>query len=285
MKITISALALAGLTLPLALPVVAQEARTGVSHPDDSMVQATPDAMPAYRAKPSAAVPMAAAGASAASSNGEGYGAYVPYSGPKKAGSAVVAAAAPMTEEQADGSVVTSVVERPGEVREGTVLRARIDQPLSTLSTEPGARFTAELVEPIEKNGRVVVPIGAKIEGRVTTVHGGKRISGAALIHLEATSLVLPDGTRYAAHMQLIDTDQTRRTKIDSEGSLVRRDHPKETLAAVGLATGGAAVAGGMLGGGVGAIVGASVGAGAGTILWAEAGSAGDGAEPCAAGV
>ena len=259
MKMKLSALALAAITLPLA----AQEARVGVSTPDDSVITATPEQTPTARPKPSAAVP-----ATPRAAGGESYGAYVPYTGPKRADASVVASAVPMTEEQADATVITSVVERPGELREGTMLRARINERLSTVVTQPGSKFTAELVEPVEKNGRVVLPVGATIHGRVTTVHGGKRISGAALIHLEAESVVLPDGTRLGAHMQLIDTDQTSRTRIDSEGSLVRRDHPKETLAAIGLATGGAAVAGGMLGGGVGAAVGAGVGAGAGTILW-----------------
>ena len=153
-------------------------------------------------------------------------------------------------------------------MREGTLIRARLVQKLSTISTEPGTRFTALLAEPVEKDGRVVMPMGSTIEGRVTTVHSGRRISGAAMIHLEADSVMLPDGTRYNAHLQLIDTDQTRRTKVDGEGSLIRRDHPKETLAAVGLATGGGAAAGALIGGGVGAAVGAGIGAGAGTILW-----------------
>ena len=114
----------------------------------------------------------------------------------------------------------------------------------------------------------MVMPVGSTIEGRVTTVHGGRRISGVALIHLEAETIVLPDGARYQAHLQLIDTDQSRHTKVDGEGSLIRRDHPKETLATVGAITGGGAVTGAVLGGGVGAVVGASIGAGAGTILW-----------------
>jgi hypothetical protein len=56
--------------------------------------------------------------------------------------------------------------------------------------------------------------------------------------------------------------------KIGSEGDVVRRDHPKETMVVVGGVTGAGAVAGAMIGGGVGAAVGAGIGAGAGTIMW-----------------
>jgi hypothetical protein len=102
----------------------------------------------------------------------------------------------------------------------------------------------------------------------VTEVHSGKRISGAASLHLEPIGLTLPDGTHYVVHAQLIDTDQLNHLKVDREGTLERRDHPKETLAIAGAATGAAALTGGMIGGGVGAIVGASIGAGVSTVVW-----------------
>ncbi len=257
---TISALALAAIT---AVPAFAQEARMGVSHPDEAVIATTPEET--VPTKPSAAVPATPRSKAAAT---ETYGAYVPYTGPKLAAEREVAGGRELTEAQADASVVTSVVDRSGELREGTLLRARLVQKLSTVTTEPGTRFTALLTEPVVKDGRVVMPVGSTIEGRVTTVHSGRRISGAAMIHLEANTILLPDGARYAAHLQLIDTDQTRFTKVDGEGSLIRRDHPKETLAAVGLATGGGAAAGAVLGGGVGAAVGAGIGAGAGTVVW-----------------
>lgn len=260
---TLSGLALAAVTVfPVGLSAAAQEARMGVSHPDEAVIAATPEEAP-RPVKPSAAV---AVMPKSAAPEAETYGPYVPYTGPK--GTPATHGGREMTEAQADAAVVTAEVDRPGELREGTLLRARLTGQLSTTSTVPGTRFTALLTEPVEKDGRVVMPVGSVIEGRVTTVHGGRRISGVALIHLEAETIALPDGVRYSAHLQLIDTDQTGHTKVDGEGSLIRRDHPRETLAAVGLATGGGAAAGAVLGGGVGAAVGAGIGAGAGTIVW-----------------
>lgn len=266
MKTTIYVLAMAAVS---SFPVMAQEARMGVSHPDETAITASPEGTVAP-VKPSAAIHATTsntAGSGAAGTTGAVYGAYVPYTGPRLDRDVVVNPK-PLTEAQADADVVTTVVDRPGELREGTLLRARLVDKLSTISTEPGARFKAVLAEAVVKDGRVVMPVGSTVEGRVTTVHSGRRISGAAMIHLEADTILLPDGTRYSAHLQLIDTDQTRHTKVDGEGSMIRRDHPRETLAAVGLATGGGAAAGAVIGGGVGAAVGAGIGAGAGTILW-----------------
>ena len=268
-------------TIALAsLPALSQSARTGVSNPDPVSISAeTDEGVKVEGAKPSAAIPATAAtpakprplpSRETARGDGEVYGAYVPYRGGAAAslagGTGAEGAGAVVADP--DASIVMSVEEHAGEVREGTLLRARMRQGLSTATTVPGSSFTAELTEPVMKEGRVILPVGALIRGRVTQVHGGRRISGAAMLHLEAKSVSLPDGTHYLIHAQLIDTDQMSNTKVDHEGTLIRKDHPRETLAAVGLATGGAAAAGGVIGGGVGAAVGAGIGAGAGAIVW-----------------
>lgn len=266
----------------------AEEPRTGVAHPDEAPIEATTE-QPAVTAKPSAAVPLAAkdgeaaaagsssaaagsssaamGSSSAATGSSTTYGKYVPYAGAKPS-AATVTADQPLTEDQADAAVVTTVDDPVGALREGTLLRARVREQLSTLTTEEGSRFSAELVAPVEKDGRVVLPIGTVVSGRVTSVHGGARISGKAAIHLEADTIQVPNGPRYAARLQVIDTDQTAQTKVDREGSLVKRGHPKETAAVLGLTAGGAAAAGGVAAGPVGAVVAAGLGAGVGTVLW-----------------
>ncbi len=245
-----------------AVPALAQSTMTGVSNPEPAIITTSDDT--ATTPKPSAAKPSAATPAPA----GEVYGPYVPYTGPKSAGTtSVVAATEDTPVSNPDAQIVLTVPEREGELREGTVLRAQIRETLSTKTTVRGSRFTAEVVDPVEKGGRVIIPVGSVIEGQVTDVHGGRRITGAADLHLEPRSVTLPDGTHYVLHAQVIDTSKSE-LKVDGEGTLVRRGHGKETLAVISLATGGGAVAGAMIGGGVGAIVGASIGAGISTVVW-----------------
>ena len=282
MKLPLTAAALVFITIP----VIAQDARTGVSTPPPAEITTTSDdtAVPALKprtpeTKPSAAVP------ASSSANQVVYGPYVPYHAPGTPAPApattaafdpdanIVTTTVPDSSDTVDSAatdaeIVTSVPEREGEIREGTLLKARINEALSTTSTLEGSRFTASLTEPVEKDGRVILPIGSTLEGRVTEVRSGRRISGRAALHLEAHDVTLPDGTHYVIHAQLIDTDQTDHSNVNSEGTLVRRDHPKETLAAMSVATGGAAAAGAMMGGGVGALIGAGIGAGASTVLW-----------------
>ena len=246
------------------VPSLAQSATTtGVSRPDPVIINTSPEETITVKvapAKPSAAVPRPP---SESRADANEFGPYVPYTGPLQR--QVVASA---SSSDPDARVVTSVPEIPGEVREGTLLHVKMREQLSTLTTAAGSLFSAQLTQAVESSGRVVLPIGSVLEGRVTEVRSGRRISGRALLHLEARNIVLPDGTHYALHAQLIDSDRMNNTRVDQEGSLVRQDHAKETLAVIGATTGVAAVAGGMIGGGVGAVVGAGIGAGASTIVW-----------------
>jgi len=241
-------------------PLVAQS--SGVSNPDPVTIDATNDAAPAA---PKAAAPAKPSAAKPATE--EVYGAYVPYKGPAAAGAAPVTAPQAVPSGDMDGQIVTSVPEREGEINEGTLIRVRTREKISTAQTMPGSKFTAEIMEPITNNGRVIIPIGSVLEGQVTEIRSGRRISGGASMHLEPREITLPDGTVYVIHAQLIDTTLSS-LNVDREGTLKLRDRTKETLAVAALTTGSGAAAGALIGGGVGAVVGAGVGAGAGTIMW-----------------
>lgn len=248
-----------------AAPLFAQ--MSGVSHPDSAVIQSD-DETPAVKPltpRPSAAIP--AQTAAPAASPDTVYGTYVPYTGPKVPNSHVASSAAAPVEDPEDAMIVVNVPEREGELREGILLKTRIMDTLSTSSTLPGTRFTAEVTEAIERNGRVIIPVGAVLNGQVTEVHGGKRISGGASMHLETRDVTLPDGTHYIVHAQLVDVGG-KDFKLSDEGTLKKKDHPKETLAVIGGVTGAGAVTGAVAGGPVGAAVGAGIGAGVSTVIW-----------------
>ncbi|HEX3966989.1 MAG TPA: hypothetical protein VHW70_03400 [Edaphobacter sp.] len=242
-----------------AAPAFAQ--MSGVSHPDSTAITSDDAQTPKLTPRPSAAIP-----ATQVPATTETFGPYVPYTGPKAAGAPVVTHAIPV-ENPEDAMIVVDVPEREGELREGTLLRTRIQDTLSTETTLPGTRFSAEVTEPITRNGRVIIPVGSILNGSVTEVRGGRRITGAALLHLETRDVTLPDGTHYIVHAQLIDTGRSD-FNVTDEGTLKKKDHAKETLAVVGGVTGAGAVSGAMIGGGVGAVVGAGIGAGLSTVLW-----------------
>jgi hypothetical protein len=273
-------------TAGLAQSSPAADERTGVSHPDSAPITLAPDAAnttsgPASApAKPSAAVP--------AADSQVVYGPYVPYSATGQSASAGSKAfdpdanivteatagpdgrrllAAPTTKTDNDAGVVTYVPSRPGEIPNGTLVKVRLREDLSTLTTRPGTKFSADVSEPVMRDGRVIVPVGSLLEGRVTWVRGGKRIGGPAAIHLDPRTVTLPDGMQYVLRAQAIDTDRWDSMKVDSEGTILRKGEGKKTAAEISLAAGGGLAAGAMIGGLPGALIGAGVGAGVGTVV------------------
>ena len=167
-----------------------------------------------------------------------------------------------------DANVVTQVSGGTNELPMGTIFKVRMAQGFSTQETASGTAFSGLLTEPVLREGRVLLPSGSTVNGRVTDVHSGKRVTGPATIHLQPMNVTLPDGTRYKLMAQVIDTDETRRTKVDREGTIVGKDHAKESAAVVGLAAGSGIAAGAMIAGVPGAVVGGVIGAGIATVVW-----------------
>jgi hypothetical protein len=238
----------------------AQAQTTGVSHPDEVIVSDSDTPPPATRYTTGATTRTITVTSSAAPAP--------PTGGAASSGFRPDASTPAHDASDIDAGIVTRVPGRSDELPEGTLLKMRIHQSLSTISTRPGSLFDGDLVAPVERDGKVLIPAGSIVSGRVTAVHSGKRISGAASIHLLPTRVTLPDGTHYAVHAVVIDTSLYKVTKVDREGTILRRDHPKETLGVLGASTGTGAIAGGVMGGPPGALVGAGVGAGVGTVVW-----------------
>lgn len=283
----------AAVCLLAAIPGIAQDERSGVARPNSAVIDVdsgdAPNSSPTRAAKPSAAIP-------ATSPTSETvYGAYVPYRpagsserSPAASGNAfdpdaniVTSATAGQgdrrllsgpgvaaVKDDEDAGIVTYVPSRPGEISEGSLVKVKLREELSTITTRPGTKFTAEVSEPVMRDGQVVVPAGSMMEGRVTFVRGGKRIGGPAAIHLEPRTVTLPDGTQYVLRARVIDTNSWENTKVDSEGTIMRSENKKRNVGVMSLTTGGGAAAGAMIGGPAGALIGAGVGAGVSTVIW-----------------
>jgi hypothetical protein len=254
-----------------AVPVVAQGQQTGYSAPPTTRVTDAPFDTPP--AKPSAAVPMPAPVVrqspsstqnSAMQSDEQEYRPFTqtggnPYVAPADTGNVVT--------DDINSGIVTHVASTPNEVPEGTVLKVRLRQELSTANARPGSSFLAEVTEPLLKDGQVLIPAGALMNGRITMVRSGHAFGGQPAIHLEPRTVTLGDGSHFYLRARTIDTDRYRELRVDDEGTILRREWTKKTLSALALTTGGGAAAGAMIGGVPGAVIGAGVGAGTGSVV------------------
>jgi hypothetical protein len=179
----------------------------------------------------------------------------------ENAPAAHVAAATP-TSADPDAGIVTNVPAPANALPEGTVFRVRMLQNVMASETTPGTPFKAKLSQDLVHNGRIVVPMGSELKGKIVHTSSGRRITGTSVIHLRPDEFVLPDGTHYHLHAMVIDT-QGSDTKATGEGNIAPKSHNKRALTEVAIGTGGGALFGAAVGGPTGAAVGSVVGAGA----------------------
>lgn len=136
---------------------------------------------------------------------------------------------------------------------EGAVFKVRTTNTLSTKTHQAGDKFEASLEEPIEEGGRVIVPKGAKVEGRIVESDEGGRVKGRAELAVRLTRLHL-----------------TEDKSLDIETNTLGREAKstqKQDAAKIGIGAGVGAAIGAIAGGGKGAGIGAASGAAAGTGL------------------
>lgn len=166
-----------------------------------------------------------------------------------------------------EGGIVTAVPAPSNALPAGTVFKVHMLQEINASTTTANTPFRARLAEDLLRNGKVVVPEGSELHGRVAFATSGSRLGGGSVLHLRPEEFVLPDGTRLHLHAEVIDTigSDTRRK---GEGDIVANEHGKRTLAELGMGAGSGAILGGVVGGGVGAVVGTAVGAGIVTAHW-----------------
>ena len=139
---------------------------------------------------------------------------------------------------------------RPIVVPAETVISVVLDEPVGSKISTPGQQFTASVREPVEVDGRVAIPKGARATGIVRDAKPAGRFKGGAQLELSLASIEV-HGKNYEVHT----TSPTETSK--GKG--------KRTATMVGGGAGGGALIGGLAGGGKGALIGGLIGAAAGT--------------------
>ncbi len=159
-----------------------------------------------------------------------------------------------------DGDIVHPAPLGPNELGEGTRIRARLLNEVSTNFSEDGEPFRARVASDVLQDGRVLIPAGSEIDGRVTNVSTGG-FGGHGSLHLTPDTVILPDGSRYRMYAQVIATPGAN-ARVGSEGSINPGSQVKRDSMEYGGAVGAGAVTGAALGGPAGALAGSLVGAG-----------------------
>jgi hypothetical protein len=139
---------------------------------------------------------------------------------------------------------------RPIVVPVDTTISVVLDEPIGSKTSTTGQTFTATVRTPVEVDGRMAIPKGARVSGVVKDAKAAGRFKGGAVLELALTSVTLGE-KEYEI--------QTSAPTLTTKGK------GKRTAAMVGGGAGGGAAIGAVAGGGKGAAIGALIGAAAGT--------------------
>src|SRR5882757_4943336 len=139
---------------------------------------------------------------------------------------------------------------KPLIVPAATVISVVLDQAVGSKISTPGQAFSATVQAPIEVDGKVAIPKGARASGIVKDAKPAGRFKGGAVLSLTLTSVTVKN------------EDYNIQTTAPSETS---KGKGKRTAGMVGGGAGGGALIGGLAGGGKGALIGGLIGAAAGT--------------------
>jgi hypothetical protein len=166
---------------------------------------------------------------------------------------------APMLSDP-DGDIVHPAPLGPGEIREGTMIRVRLLNDLSSAFTEQGQPFRSRVASDVLEGGNVVIPAGAEITGRVVEVSSGHFASHGTML-LRPDTVILPNGESFRLHAVVTGAPGTH-ARVGAEGTISPDSRLKRDGIEYGAVVGGGAATGAMLGGPIGALAGTLVGAG-----------------------
>jgi hypothetical protein len=133
---------------------------------------------------------------------------------------------------------------------QGTLIRVRLTEPLSSERNRPGDGFLGVLDQPLVAQGWVVAWRGQAADGRVVDVQNAGRVKGVSQLTVALSQLVLVDGQQVPIRTQLVAFSGGKSKGRDAQG--------------VVLSSGIGAAIGGAVGHGTGAAIGAAAGAAAG---------------------
>lgn len=179
------------------------------------------------------------------------------------------------------GQTTTNGAHESGTIPTGTQLQLKLDNTLSTRSSNVGDTFTASVTQPVTASGGgVLVPAGSVVTGRVAQVQQPGTIGGQSQLQLQFEQLRLPDGheSSLAASLSGVETGGGIGSVIAGSPSTteeggVTRSKTRSTVGSTAATAAAGTIVGAIVGGGKGAGIGAAVGAGLGILLSSRTGN------------
>ena len=161
-----------------------------------------------------------------------------------------------------DGDIVHPEPLPPGVLGEGSVIRVRLLDQLSTRDSVKGDAFRSRVASDVMEGGQILIPSGAEIDGTVVEASSGEHLGSHGTMRLRPEIVILADGSRYRLAAYVAGAPGAH-ARLDREGTIGAESRVKRDTIEYGGAVGAGAITGAVLAGPAGALAGTIIGAGA----------------------
>src|SRR5580700_7621517 len=150
----------------------------------------------------------------------------------------------------------------------GTKVPIALKHAISTKSSREGESVYAETTFPIVANGRVLIPAGTYVQGKISHVQRAGHVKGRAEVLMHFTTLIYPSGYTVVLPGSVENVPGAAKTSMkDDEGTIRQDSQTGEKVGTVATAAGTGAVIGGLSHGVKGGLIGAGVGGAVGSAI------------------
>ena len=150
----------------------------------------------------------------------------------------------------------------------GTKVPLSLKQAISTKNAKEGDAVYCETAFPVVQDGRMLIPAGTYVQGKISHIQRGGRIKGRAEVLMHFTTLIYPNGYTVMLPGSVENVPGGDKTSVkDSEGTVRQDSQTGEKVGTIASTGATGAVVGGLSRGGKGALIGAGVGGAVGTAI------------------
>jgi len=180
-----------------------------------------------------------------------------------------VVASAQVSPARPDGANPPSASPQTLIIPAGTKVPVVLKHAISTRGTREGDAVYAETSFPVVANGRVLIPAGTYVQGRISHIQQAGRIKGRAEVLMHFTTLIYPSGYTVLLPGAVENAPGVDKTKIKDEEGTIRADSQtgQKIATAAGTAATGTVIGAATEGGAKGALIGAGIGGAVGTAI------------------
>jgi len=150
----------------------------------------------------------------------------------------------------------------------GTKVPVALKHAISTRATREGDAVYAETTFPVVDKGRVLIPAGTYVQGRISHIKQAGRIKGRAEVLMHFTTLIYPSGYTVLLPGAVDNAPGVDKTRVKDNEGTIRADSQKgEKIATAASTAATGTVIGAASAGGKGALIGAGIGGAVGTAI------------------